>query len=108
MIFFLSSDKPEIAGLPSTKVNESYKVILTAEVDSNPLSSISWYSGSNLLQTRLPTKKDTFTIEKASCTDTKNFTIVASNSVKQNVTALLELIVNCKLLIDSVLYNIKH
>lgn len=88
--------KPEIKQKPSTIVNESDKVILTREIVSNPSSDVYWYYRSELLNTQLSTKNATLIIEKAVCTDTKNFTLVASNTVEKNVTALVELLVNCK------------
>lgn len=88
--------KPEILDKPSTLVNESEKVIITRTIVSNPLADVYWYRGQQLLQTQLLVNKTTFIIEKASCTDTTNFTLVASNEVERNVTALVELMVNCK------------
>lgn len=88
--------KPEIEQKPSTIVNESDKVILTREIVSNPSSDVYWYYRSELLVTQSSTKNATLIIEKAMCTDTKNFTLVASNTVEKNVTALVELRVNCK------------
>lgn len=81
---------------PSTVVNESDRVILNREVVGNPLSDVSWYYGSDLLDTQLSVRNATFIVEKALCTDTKNFTLVAGNSVERNVTVMVELIVNCK------------
>lgn len=80
----------------TTIVNESEQVTLVRQIISNPLSNISWYNGSDLLETRWLVTNATFTIKKATCTDTTNFTLVASNSVQKNVTALVELIVNCE------------
>lgn len=94
--FYFFLDKPEIVDKPRTLVNESEKVILTRAIDSNPSADVFWYSGQLLLRSQLSVKKATFTIEKASCTDTKNFTLVASNKVQRNVTALVELLVNCE------------
>lgn len=94
--FFVLLDKPEIKQKPSTIVNESDKVILTREIVSNPSSDVYWYYRSELLNTQLSTKNATLIIEKAVCTDTKNFTLVASNTVEKNVTALVELLVNCE------------
>lgn len=97
MFCYMFSDKPEILDKPSTLVNESEKVIITRTIVSNPLADVYWYRGQQLLQTQLLVNKTTFIIEKASCTDTTNFTLVASNEVERNVTALVELMVNCKL-----------
>lgn len=96
-MFWFFLDKPEIIDKHSTLVNESEKVILSRTIDSNPLADVLWYSGQLLLLSQLSVKNATFTIEKASCTDTKKFTLVASNKVQRNVTALVELIVNCEL-----------
>lgn len=89
-------DKPEIVGQPSTIVNEGDRVILAREIVSNPLSNVSWYNGTELLKTMNSVKNATLVIKKALCTDTKNFTLVAGNTVDRNVTALVELIVNCE------------
>lgn len=98
IIFFLyvRLDKPKIADIPSTIVNESDIAILSKEVVSNPLSNVSWYTGSELLSIQTTVTTATLTIEKAVCTDTRNFTLIASNTVERNVSALVELIVNCK------------
>lgn len=88
--------KPKIEDNPSIIVNESEKLILTREIDSNPLSNVSWYNGSQFVYTQFSVKKATLIIEKASCTDTTNFTILASNTEETNVTAMVELFVNCK------------
>uniref|UniRef100_A0A8W8NKS0 Uncharacterized protein n=1 Tax=Magallana gigas TaxID=29159 RepID=A0A8W8NKS0_MAGGI len=98
--------KPEIIHKPSTLVNENEKVILTRTIDSNPSADVLWYSGKLLLLSQLSVKNATFTIEKASCTDTTNFTLVASNKVQRNVTALVELIVNCKPMVDNKKINL--
>lgn len=95
-IFF--SDKPTIIEQASTTVNESDRVILSRLIDSNPLSNVSWYKGSEYLITEFSVNITTFIIKKALCTDTNNFTLVASNLVANN-TALVELIVNCKYII---------
>lgn len=50
-------------------------------------------------------KNATLIIEKASCTDTTNFTILASNTEEKNVTATVELLVNCKCFIHNKLQN---
>lgn len=77
-------------------MNESDQVTLIRQIVSNPLPNVSWYNGLELLKTELLVMNATFIIEKAMCTDTKNFTLVASNTVKTNVTASVELIVNCE------------
>lgn len=89
-------DKPEIIDKPSTLVNESEKVILTRTIVSNPLVDVQWYKGFKLLYSQLSVKNAAYILEKASCTDTTNFTLVASNEVERNVTALVELLVNCE------------
>nr|XP_022289450.1 hemicentin-1-like isoform X2 [Crassostrea virginica] len=77
-------------------VNETEKAVLTAEVISNPLSNVSWYRGSNLLKYENSVNTTNLIIEKARCTDTRNFTLTASNTVRVNVTSSVQLIVNCK------------
>lgn len=89
------SDKPTIIEQSNTTVNEGDRVILSRLIDSNPLSNVSWYNGSEYLITQFSVNNSTFIIEKALCTDTKNFTLVASNLVAK-ITALVELLVNCK------------
>lgn len=93
---YVRLDKPKIADIPSTIVNESDIAILSKEVFSNPLSNVSWYTGSELLSIQTTVTTATLTIQKAVCTDTRNFTLIASNTVERNVSALVELIVNCK------------
>lgn len=93
---FICLDKPHIVDTPSTTVNESDRVLITKEIVSNPLSNVSWYNGSQLLKTLTLARTATFAIEKAVCTDTMNFTLVASNMLQRNVSALVELIVNCE------------
>uniref|UniRef100_A0A8W8NFL9 Hemicentin-1 n=1 Tax=Magallana gigas TaxID=29159 RepID=A0A8W8NFL9_MAGGI len=88
--------KPEILDKPSTLVNESENVILFRTIVSNPLADVYWYRGQQLLQSQLLVRNTTYIIEKASCADATNFTLVASNEVERNVTALVELLVNCK------------
>lgn len=105
-VFFCSSfiscscilclDKPHVIDSPSITINETDRVVLTKEIASNPLSNVSWYNGSELLLTQYAVRTATFIIQKATCTDTKNFTLIASNIVERNVSALVEVIVNCK------------
>lgn len=79
-------------------VNDSDRVIISRKIEStsNPLANGSWYSGPKLLKTELSVKNATFIIDKVECTDTRNITLLASNAVAQNVTDLVELIINCK------------
>lgn len=93
---FYDLDKPEIINESSILVNESEKVILTRTIVSNPLADVQWYKGLKLLHSQLSVKNATFITEKVSCTDTNTFTLVASNEVERNVTALVELLVNCE------------
>ncbi|XP_078331736.1 hemicentin-1-like isoform X3 [Crassostrea virginica] len=87
--------KPVIRGNIRTFVNETKRVVLTREIDSNPLSNVSWYDGSELLKIQTFTEITNLTIENALCADTKNFTLSVSNAVQKNVTSTVELIVNC-------------
>lgn len=89
-------DKPYIIAGPSIMVNDSDRVIISRKIESNPLANGSWYSGPKLLKTELSVKNATFIIDKVECTDTRNITLLASNAVAQNVTDLVELIINCK------------
>lgn len=95
-LLYVRLDKPKIVDTPTTIVNESDRAILSREIVSNPLSNVSWYDGSELLSIQKTVTTATFTIGKAMCTDTRNFTLIASNTVERNVSALVEFIVNCK------------
>lgn len=88
--------KPKIVDTPSTTVKEGDRVILRKEIVSNPLSNVSWYNGSELLNYQVSVTTATYIIEKAMCTDMKNFTLIAGNTVERNVSGLVELFVNCK------------
>ena len=79
-----------------TIVNETDRAVLTGNISSNPLSNVSWYDGSRLLKFETKVNTTNLIIETARCTDTRNFTLTASNSVRVNVTSSLQLIVNCK------------
>lgn len=92
-------DQPAIVKKPLQKVNESEKITLARDIISNPLSDASWYYGTQLLKTQTSVTAATYTIENTTCTDTKNYTLVASNGIGNTVTAMVELIVNCKIFI---------
>lgn len=79
-----------------TIVNETERAILTGNISSNPLSIVSWYDGSRLMKLEDTVHNTHLIIEKARCTDTRNFTLTASNVVRVNVTSSIQLIVNCK------------
>lgn len=96
-LFYSNLDKPKIVKKNhGTVVNEFEQVTLYRKIISNPLSNVSWYNGSDLFNTQWLVRNATFNIEKATCTDTRNFTLVANNGVQENDTALVELIVNCE------------
>ena len=80
-------------------VNKSERAVLTREISSNPLPNVSWYNGPHFLKSEVRVNITSFIIEKVNCTDTTNFTLIASNALQWNVTSMIELIVNCKLLI---------
>ncbi|XP_078334163.1 neural cell adhesion molecule 1-like isoform X2 [Crassostrea virginica] len=88
--------KPSIEERDVKVVNETERVLLTREISSNPLANVSWYDGRQLLKSEMAVNTTTFIIEKTKCTDTKNFTLTASNASQRNVTSLAELIVNCR------------
>nr|XP_022344647.1 hemicentin-1-like [Crassostrea virginica] len=88
--------KPVIKNKTLTIVNNTENAELIREIDSNPLSNISWYDGAVCLDTQTSVKIANLTIKNVSCVDTKNFTLSASNAVQRNVTSMVELIVNCK------------
>nr|XP_034300633.1 B-cell receptor CD22 [Crassostrea gigas] len=94
--------QPTIESKQLQIVNESVKVILTRNISSNPLSNASWYSKTELLITQTSVTTASFIIERATCIDTKNFTLVVSNGVGSTATAMVELIVNCKPIPDKI------
>lgn len=89
-------DSPTIEIRSLQTVNEGDLVTLTRNIVSNPLSNASWYNGTQLLKTESSVQTTTYTIENTKCTDTQNYTVMASNGVGNNVTTMVELIVNCK------------
>lgn len=89
-------DQPAIENKPRTVVNESEKVFLSRNISSNPLSNATWYDGTKLLDYQPSTRTTKYTIKRASCEDTKNFSLVASNGIGEPVNASVELIVNCE------------
>lgn len=90
-------DPPIIENRPLQIVNESEKVTITRIISSNPLSNVSWYSKTELLITQTSVTTASFTIDRVKCTDTNNYTLVASNGVGNMVTAIVEFIVNCEI-----------
>ena len=82
-------------------VNETDRVELIRKISSNPLPQVSWFNGKELLESETSITSKTsvttmFTIQNARCTDTNNFTVVASNELQRNVTSRVEFRVNCK------------
>lgn len=100
LLVILFLDQPTIERRSLQVVNESEKFTITRYIVSNPLSDASWYNGTQLLKTQTSVKTTSYTIENTTCTDTKNYTIVASNGIGNTVTERVELIVNCKILIS--------
>lgn len=96
MFIFTFLVKPEIANKSRKIVNETAEILLSREIVSNPLSNVSWFNGSILLQRQSSVKTAIYNKKNAACTDTTNFTLIANNGVGGNVTAFVELIVNCK------------
>lgn len=94
MLFFL--DHPTIESKQPTIVNESEIIEFTRRIFGNPLSNVSWYNETELLKFEVAVTTATFTIEKTSCTDTKNYTIVATNGIGSYTSDFVELFVNCK------------
>lgn len=88
--------QPTIENKPQKVVNESEKVVLSRSISSNPLSNASWYNGAILLATQISTRTTEYSIDKASCEDTKTFSLEASNGIGKAVKVSVELIVNCK------------
>nr|XP_022323484.1 neural cell adhesion molecule 1-like isoform X2 [Crassostrea virginica] len=88
--------KPKIGENAVAIVNESERVVLTRNISSNPLSNVYWYDGEELLKNETSVNTTYILLKEAKCTDTKNFTLVASNAKQWNATSLVELIVNCK------------
>lgn len=93
-ILFL--DPPTMESKVLFIVNETETITLKQVISSNPLSNITWYEEAKLLKTETLVRTTTHTIQKAMCTDTKNFTLVASNGVGDTITTVVEVIVNCK------------
>ena len=93
---FILTDEPSIEEENVMILNENERVVLMRGISSNPLSNVYWYDGSHLLKSEFSVSTTSFIIEKVKCTDTKNFTLIASNALQWNVTSLVELIVNCK------------
>nr|XP_022289527.1 nephrin-like isoform X2 [Crassostrea virginica] len=87
--------KPSIEKRDFMVVNETERVVLTREIASNPLANVSWFDGQELFKSEIAVSTTTFIIEKTRCTDTKNFTLTASNALQRNVTSFAELRVNC-------------
>lgn len=94
---------PIIQGKLQHIVNESERVTLSLTITSNPLANVTWYDGNKKLSTQEDIVPGNFTQKITSsftivskCTDTKNFTVVTSNGLREAVTDLVELIVNCK------------
>lgn len=100
LLVILFLDQPTIERKSLQVVNESEKFTITRYIVSNPSSDASWYNGTQLLKTQTTGKTASYTIENTTCTDTKNYTLVASNGIGNTVTARVELIVNCKILIS--------
>ena len=90
------TDKPSIVERDFIVVNETERVVLTREISSNPLANVSWYDGGQLLKSEIAVSTTSFIIEETKCTDTKNFTLTASNALQMSVTSFAELRVNCK------------
>eukprot|EP00105_Crassostrea_gigas_P023187 XP_011442936.1 PREDICTED: contactin-5 isoform X2 [Crassostrea gigas] len=88
--------QPAIENRQLQIVNESETVILTRNISGNPVSNVSWFNKTELLKTETSVTTTSFFIERPTCSDTQNFTLVASNGVGSNATAVVELIVNCK------------
>lgn len=93
---YIILDQPTIEGKLLKLVNDSEEVILTRNIYSNPLSNVSWYNATELLKTQTLVTTASFTIERATCTDTMNYTLVATNGVGNMVSTIVELIVNCE------------
>lgn len=88
-------DKPSIQNKPLQVANETETVTLTRDISSKPSADVFWYSKMESLKNQTSVTTASFTIERATCTATKNYTLVARNRIG-NDTALVELIVNCK------------
>lgn len=95
-MFIVTLDQPTIERRSLQIVNESEKITLAKNIESNPLSNATWYNGKQLLKTQTSVPTATYNVENARCTDTKNYTLVVSNEIG-TVTAMVELIVNCKI-----------
>nr|XP_034300634.1 B-cell receptor CD22-like [Crassostrea gigas] len=92
--------QPRVESKPFKLVNDSEEVILTRNIYSNPLSNVSWFNSTELLKTDTSVITASFSIKRATCADTKNYTLVATNGVGNTVSAFVGLIVNCKPMSD--------
>lgn len=92
-------DKPSIEKIPQHFVNESEQIIITRAISSNPSSDVYWYIEADLISLQKSVTVASFTKKNATCADTKNFTVVASNGIGNNDSVMVELIVNCEYLL---------
>lgn len=99
-MLFVILDQPTIERRSLQIVNESEEISLTRDIVSNPVSNVSWYYGTQLLKTQPSVTTASYTIENTTCADTKNYTLVTSNGIGNIVTAIVELIINCKISIN--------
>lgn len=92
-------DKPSIEKIPQHFVNETEQIIITRAISSNPSSDVYWYIKADIISLQRSVTVASFTKENATCADTKNFTVVASNGIGNNDSVMVELIVNCECLL---------
>ncbi|KAK6174020.1 hypothetical protein SNE40_017372 [Patella caerulea] len=92
---------PIITSLTSDATNnmidEDSTVIFTCSVDSFPSSVISWFRSQ---QGEQPYSGSQYTIPKASCQHTDNYTCTASNNIGQPVSKTIPLYVRCVPILD--------
>lgn len=89
-------DQPTIDISKKQYVNESEQVTFIGKITSNPLANVSWFNGTEMLRSESSVSTSSFVIENAICSDTKNFTVTASNGIGSKEEVSVELFVNCK------------
>ncbi|KAK3575812.1 hypothetical protein CHS0354_018283 [Potamilus streckersoni] len=89
--------------LDSKTVNENLSAIFQCQVDSNPLSTITWKKeGTNtVLKIESGVVQSQFRIESAQCQDTDNYTCSAYNGIRTQANGTLEFFVKCHPRTDS-------
>ena len=96
MILVSFLDTPYISNItfePSRIVKEKSVVKMTCNVDANPDPNVTWIKNdiSTIVQ-----RKRIYNIQSTSCTNTSNYTCIASNKLQKFVSKTAKLDVTCK------------